>query len=218
MNGLSDSLSIGILITLVFGALFFYLYSRQLQNEKRTGLIERMLLDLKMSAENLWSNLSVVPAPTQSNGGIREEREDREEIVDKIKPVSEPFPLESEDVDEEDLAAAAAAVTEPAEEQNLVEMLAATMAPTAEQPVARLGGSTSAADPPVQANYSSMTLKELKQAAKQRGLVHSHNAGKREITDLLQKADSGKTVETPAAGSLLGADTADLVTDFEPSS
>lgn len=220
MNGLSDSLSIGILITLVFGALFFYLYNRQLQNEKRTGLIERMLIDLKMSSENLWSNITAPAAPTLSNGGLVERTE--EESVDNVQPVSEPFPLESEDLDsaEEDLAAAAAAVTTSAapadtttaaEERKLIELLASS-------PV------SSSSLPKPQANYSSMTLKELKQIAKQRGLSHPHNAGKREITDLLLKADSGKseptaTVTEPVAGSLLSgvstdAATADLVTDF----
>lgn len=222
MNGLSDSLSIGILITLVFGALFFYLYSRQLQTEKRTGLIEQMLMDLKMSSENLWSNLSTVPAPTESNGGFAAAA-DVEEFVENIKPVSEPIPLESDDVDaaEEDYAATlASAIPEAAvapadsEERKLTEILAAA-------PVV----------PKTQANYSSMTLKELKQLAKQRGLTHSHNAGKREITDLLQKSDAGKPTAAapapvatpePVAGTFLGTmiGSADVLapTDFETSS
>ena len=224
MNGLSDSLSIGILITLVFGALFFYLYSRQLQTEKRTGLIEQMLMDLKMSSENLWSNLSTVPAPTESNGGFAAAGGE-EEFVENIKPVSEPTPLESDDVDaaEEDYASALASATIPTaastsadlEERKLTEILAAA-------PVA--------ATSKTQANYSSMTLKELKQLAKQRGLTHSHNAGKREITDLLQKSDAGKPAATPpvaatlepVAGTLLGTmiGSADILTptDFETSS
>ena len=42
MNGLSDSVTIGIVLALVFGALFFYIYSRVTQNEKRVSLIENM--------------------------------------------------------------------------------------------------------------------------------------------------------------------------------
>ena len=51
MAGLSDSLTVAILLTLVFGAITFYLYSRMGQNEKRLGLLENLLLTLKMSTE-----------------------------------------------------------------------------------------------------------------------------------------------------------------------
>lgn len=51
--GLSESASIGILLLLIFGAVSFYLYSRINYTEKRMGLMENMLLDIKMGLESM---------------------------------------------------------------------------------------------------------------------------------------------------------------------
>ena len=51
MSLLSESLTIGLLLTLVFGALFFYLYSRVTYAEKRVSLMENILIDIKMKEE-----------------------------------------------------------------------------------------------------------------------------------------------------------------------
>ena len=57
MNVLSESLTIGLLLTLVFGALFFYVYSRVSYVEKRVGLIENILIDIKMNQEQQPMNI-----------------------------------------------------------------------------------------------------------------------------------------------------------------
>ena len=84
MAGLSDSITIGILLLLIFGAVSFYLYSRMSQTEKRLGLLENLLLTLKLSTE------ASLMGP------------------DSVEPISSPAPLNPEDVDdvhEEDYAA-----------------------------------------------------------------------------------------------------------------
>ena len=78
MAGLSDSLTIGILLILVFGAVAFYLYSRLTQTDKRLSLMENVLLTLKMSTE------ASMMGP------------------DSVEPVSMPSPLQADDVDEVD--------------------------------------------------------------------------------------------------------------------
>ena len=50
---LSESITVAILLTLVFGAVCFYLYTRVSYNEKRVMLIESILLDIKMNMENM---------------------------------------------------------------------------------------------------------------------------------------------------------------------
>ena len=73
---LGDSLTVGIVLALVFGAVCFYLYSRMSQNEKRVGLLENLLLSLKMSTEaSLFG-------------------------PDMVEPTSSPAPLTSTDVEE----------------------------------------------------------------------------------------------------------------------
>lgn len=65
--GLSESATIGILLLLVFGAVSFYLYSRINYTEKRMGLIENMLLDLKLGLESITAEEPhFVPEPVGS--------------------------------------------------------------------------------------------------------------------------------------------------------
>lgn len=202
MNGLSDALTIGIVITLVFGALFFYLYSRLSQNEKRVSLIENILLDLKMSADAGWGVHGTGP----------ESGEEESMTVDQVKPVSAPEPLASDDVDTTD-------------ENMYKDILAQTNAPdvnlasgTSIDEVKSFDLSPSKSSSPkasvqvtkVQPNYESMSNKELKSLAKQRGINVPSAAGKKEIIAALRKADGGAPTPAPnapvavEAGSFLG--------------
>jgi len=49
---MNDSIIIGSVIVLVFGALCYYLYSRLLYSEKRVNVMENILLDLKTASES----------------------------------------------------------------------------------------------------------------------------------------------------------------------
>jgi len=51
MSYLSDTLTIGVLLVLLFGAISLYLYTRIQQAEQKIHLLESILLDLKMSTE-----------------------------------------------------------------------------------------------------------------------------------------------------------------------
>ena len=170
---LGDSLTVGIVLALVFGAVCFYLYSRMSQNEKRVGLLENLLLSLKMSTEaSLFG-------------------------PDMVEPTSSPAPLSSTDVEE---------VTE----ENYAEMLkglgspaAAAAAAPAPAPVAASAAAAveeSVSDEKaaeellrsldtrkMDANYESMSLKELQALAKQRGLAGSGQMRKRELIDALKR-------------------------------
>ena len=84
MNTLSDALTIGMVLALVFGALCFYLYSRITQLEKRVGLTENILLDLKMATENTLMSMSQQEAPEQYH---------------RVEPISDPTPIEKEEVE-----------------------------------------------------------------------------------------------------------------------
>ena len=165
MSGLSDSLTVAILLTIVFGAVTFYLYSRMGQTEKRLGLLENLLLTLKMSTE------ASLMGP------------------DSVEPVSSPQPLNPEDVDDVDeekyaevlknavgveevtpVSSPKAAEEEEADAEELLRSIEVT--PTAKK---------------MDVNYESMSLKELKSLAKERG-VSSVPTTKREVIDVLKKA------------------------------
>lgn len=170
---LGDSLTVGIVLALVFGAVCFYLYSRMSQNEKRVGLLENLLLSLKMSTEaSLFG-------------------------PDMVEPTSSPAPLSSTDVEE---------VTE----ENYADMLKGlgsteVKTPSAPAPALAPASAPSGAEESVSdekaaeellrsldtrkmdANYESMSLKELQALAKQRGVVGGGQLRKRELIDTLKR-------------------------------
>jgi hypothetical protein len=159
MSGLGDSLTIGILLTLVFGAVCFYLYSRLSQTEKRVSLLENLLLSLKMSTE------ASLMGP------------------ESVEPVSSPAPLESEDVDEveysemlKDIPSGASATPTPN----------ATPADEEDEAAAASLLRSVAVERKVDANYESMSLKELQSLARQRGVTGVPQR-KRDLIDALKK-------------------------------
>lgn len=181
MNGLSDSVTIGIVLALVFGALFFYIYSRVTQNEKRVSLIENMLIDLKMTLEGGWSHGM---AHIQEDSG---EETLEANVINHIEPVSPPEPLDKEDVDEEDM---------------YKEILAQGSQEDTEVKAEKTGPVQTTK---VQPNYESMSTKELKSLAKTRNLSVPSAAGKKELIATLRKADSSSSPSVIEGGTFLGA-------------
>ena len=170
MAGLSDSLTIGILLILVFGAAAFYLYSRLTQTDKRLSLMENVLLTLKMSTE------ASMMGP------------------DSVEPVSMPSPLQADDVDEVDEeqyaemlkhasvgSSASASASEEAAAEELLRSIPTPSASAVEE------GTVTARK--MDANYESLSLKELQALAKTRGLSAGAKATKkRELIDFLKRA------------------------------
>jgi len=165
MAGLSDSLTIGTLLFLVFGAICFYLYSRLGQTEKRLGLLENLLLTLKMSTE------ASMLGP------------------DLIEALSNPSPLQASDVDgveEEEYAHLLKTVSSSASAATPAKDL------SEEAEAEQLLRSMSVDKDSVNVNYESMTLKELRALASERGLP-STLTKKKEIIDALKRGSSSSS-------------------------
>lgn len=162
MAGLSDSITIGILLLLIFGAVSFYLYSRMSQTEKRLGLLENLLLTLKLSTE------ASLMGP------------------DSVEPISSPAPLNPEDVDdvhEEDYAAMLKASSPSASPNHATSASPVKSEEADAEEVLRsmhLEKKTS-----VDVNYESMSAKELKALVKERNLAGAPEK-KREIIAFLK--------------------------------
>jgi hypothetical protein len=168
-SGFTESLTIGITLTLVFGAVCFYLYSRLVQNEKRVSLIESILLDVKMSMEMV----------DQSRG---DHAHDDEMAVEQIQAVSAPEPLSQTDVDssEEELYKD---VLQQAERQPEIKAFeVAESKPTSKMDPVQVTK--------VSPTYESMSVKELKDLAKKRNLKVPSGAGRKELTEALRKAEA----------------------------
>jgi len=160
MSTLSDSLTVGILLALVFGALGFYLYSRLSQNEKRVSLLENLLLSLKMSTEASLSG------------------------PDSVEPVSSPAPLQEDDVDTVDEEKYADLLKDLPSAP--VPPVTVKEAVSEENEATELLRAMSLAEPrKMDGNYESMSAKELQALVKQRGLT-APSQRKKDLIDTLK--------------------------------
>jgi len=164
---LNDTVTVAILLIMVFGSTTFYLYTRLVQNEKRVALLENLLLSLKMSTE-----ASFMGADMFRSG------------PDSVQPVSSPSPLKEDDVDVID-------------EEKYAEMLKDIPSDGLAAPAASASAAASAAanlGKSVDVNYEAMTLKELQATGRQNG-VAVHGLKKKEIIDSLKKKLGGEELE-----------------------
>ena len=173
MATLSDTLTMGIVLAVVLGSLFFYLYTRLLQVEKRISLTENILLDLKMATENTLMMMG--PTPLQHGGHMFSEQEDQTEHVEAV---SEAQPLQEQEVEE---------IKEEDFYKSVLQN--APVEPT-----------VPAASTKMEANYEALTKKELQEALKQRGITLPKGAGRKEMIDVLKKntASMAATAPVPA--------------------
>lgn len=173
MNGLTDSLTVGLVLALVFGALVFYLYTRIGQIEKRVSLTENILLDLKMATEN---TLMAMAPPSHMH--VHE--------VERVEAVSAPQPVEKDEVEE---------VNEEEYYKTVMEQAAKTTdAPVEHESVQGLK---------MEVNYESMTLKELKEEAKRKGVKVGANAHKKDLVDALKRQGQVSVLEPVPGDSAL---------------
>ena len=181
MNGLSDALTIGLVLALVFGALFFYIYTRLGQVEKRVSLTENILLDLKIATENTIMSMSAPPegSPASASASHHEEQL-RHELQQEH---------EQQQQNEE----------QAPDEEFYKQVLQQAVVVPSDAPTATLDESQVSTK--VDVNYESMTLKELKALAKQRSVNVPASAHKKDVIDLLKRQNQSSVLE-PGAGTL----------------
>jgi len=80
---INESLTIGLLLAVVFGGVCFYLYTRVVYTEKRISLMENILLDIKMSQEQKPLHI-LPPIPNElsfEDTLVQEEVRENNEVV-----------------------------------------------------------------------------------------------------------------------------------------
>jgi len=176
MAGLNDTLTLGLILVLLFGAASLYLYTRIQQCEQKLNLVESILLDIKMSAElqgypeppHFIKHVEVVPPSTKASPFVSmDEQELYQGALDEALDVAE-------DVEE---------ITE----------VAPTASTAPEDQLQSLPQSK------VTTNFESMTLAELKGIAKQRGLSGISSMKRSQLLEAL------KPKGVPADGGILSA-------------
>ena len=87
---MNDALMVGVVLTLVFGAVIFFLYNRLSMTERKMGLIEGVLTDLKIMMDS---------APFATGSGP-DRMEFFEPSPDYLNAISGPIPLQKDEVEE----------------------------------------------------------------------------------------------------------------------
>ena len=194
---MNDALMIGIVLTLVFGAIIFYLYNRLSMTERKMGLVEGVLTDLKIM-------MDAAPFSTEHNHIDRPSMQEFEPTPEYLNAISGPFPLKEEEVEEV-----------VSEEEYKQAMEQATPMSPSETPykslqIDELGGVPVTATNAISVtklspDLDSMTLKELQTLAKQKGLSLAAGTRRKAIIDMLKSSDaSGNIVQGTLLSEMSG--------------
>lgn len=170
----TDATVVGITLLMLLGAVGYYLYHRIDMLERKIGLMENILLDLKVATEQTL--LASSEPPERDSGprqGLYAELSESSEHQHQFKPPTprgeeETFPVSNEGAREVFLDATPRGSRTPPQSVQV------------------------SREPTVSVNYESMTYKELTALAKQRGLSGLRNASKAQVIDALRRHDNGE--------------------------
>ena len=199
MSSLSDTLTIGVVLVLLFGSIALYLYTRIQQAEQKVNLLESILLDVKMSAE--IKSYSDLPADT-------EERTPPAGPVSHIEPIHSTGPTEEytmlDDLEKDQQEALVEDSVylrmEDTEGQTDIEELTSDKPST--ELVEELTSDSLASDSsdlllhaaPLEIPYESMTLKDLQTLAKSRHITGVSTMKKGALVDALKASQQDALV------------------------
>ena len=224
MNPVGDAFTVGIVLLLLIGAVAFYLYTRLTQVEKRMGLLENILLDLKVATENSFMGFPGMGMGKGHDSGAaanndhmdEEEAELLSEYVPKL-PTShlggaiEADELETDDTDiyERALEKALDGGEEVADHGEVADIEVADESSTKSVDISRGAGSSSISSKPevhvnkLEPNYSTLAVKELRSLAQNHGIAGVGRMSRKELIDALSKKDSGvvEGIESSAASA-----------------
>ena len=192
MSSLSDTLTIGVVLVLLFGSIALYLYTRIQQAEQKVNLLESILLDVKMSAEiksysDLPADTEERPSPTEAVGPIVSSDSTEYTMLDDLeKEQSTPDVEDSVYLQMEDN-----------EGQTEVEELTSDKLVAEELTSDSLASDSSdlllhAA--PLEISYENMTLKDLQTLAKSRHITGVSTMKKSALVDALKASQADSLV------------------------
>lgn len=220
MTSLSDTLTVGLVLVLLFGSIALYLYTRIQQAEQKISLLESILLDLKMSTE--IKSYTELPAATSiprsvsstehsggeyapfnedngDNNNTAEYHYGEDAVSDTAENVKSASPAQSVSHSEEDDAA-----------DNEVDQYKSVVAEAVKEGNESLPNASK-----VSVNYEAMTLKELQNLAKSRGITGAGSMKKGATIEALKTSDRSSTVE-PGSSTLGGAGSSSFLETSSP--
>lgn len=180
MTTLNETLTLGLVLVLLFGSICLYLYTRIQQNEQKLNLVENILLDLKIANEiKAYPDLPAAAAPVAPATYKPMDGSD----VEAATGIEEAAPVELEAVVEDSSAA-----TLPFEDSSSgeVEMVSTGPSEAAAVPATK-----------VTPNYTALTMSELKALAKQRGVSGANSMRRQQLIEVLNTSDRSSSTAEP---------------------
>ncbi len=203
MTSLSDTLTVGLVLVLLFGSIALYLYTRIQQAEQKISLLESILLDLKMSSE--IKSYSELPAENiiQKTGGFSTEQNDM-----SYTPFNEDDENDNND-DDEVYPGAVVGSSSPLKSGSPAPSVSGSVNDTSDNEVTEYKSIIADAvksdsevkenASKVSANYEAMTLKELQTLAKTRGISGAGSMKKGAIIEALKTSDRSSGAVQPGS-------------------
>lgn len=209
MTSLSDILTVGLVLVLLFGSIALYLYTRIQQAEQKISLLESILLDLKMSAE--IKSYTELPAATS----VPRATSSTEHSGGDYAPFDED---DGNDADnnasntnnEKDSAVESVSQSEENDAADEVDQYKSVVAEAVKEENESLPNSSK-----VSVNYEAMTLKELQNLAKSRGITGAGSMKKGATIEALKTSDRSSTVE-PGSSTLGGTGSSSFLETSSP--
>ena len=185
MTYLSDTLTVGLVLILLFGSIALYLYTRIQQAEQKISLLESILLDLKMSAEiKTYTELpadEVINSKPSSYTPYHEEEHTLDNVI--IEQSKQDQVQDHLSEDEPFVPSISILMPVSEETQNDVEQYKTVVAEAINESL----------------SYDSMSLKELQSLAKSRGILAS-SMKKMSIIEALKTSDRSQNVKPGSSG------------------
>lgn len=172
MAALSDAVVIGIVLTLVFSAAIYYMFTLFQQLEGKVSVLNNIIFDLKKANEAsmmMFDNqMNFSPEPFMMGGSAAANSENMEHDVSSLD--------ESHNV---------------AEFEPKIEVVKKDYIQTVNEPVIDI--EEFAAPTAVEVNYESMTYKELQAEGKRKHIKGASKMTKADLIDSLKKHDAGSS-------------------------
>lgn len=189
MAVLSDAVVIGTVLGLVFAAVCYYIYTRVIQSERKMGLMENILLDLKVTMEqSVMQQITSAPLPTE-----QEESATQHEESSQFREIHLESPRTPRGSSSFSQAQHTPVVMErhgqDLEEQHesISSEESERFVPSIPSPSQNLQTSSS-----VSVNYEAMTYKELIVEGRKRHVVGYSHMTKAALCDALRRQDNGE--------------------------
>ena len=186
MTSLSDTLTVGFVLVLLFGSIALYLYTCIQQSEQKISLLESILLDLKMSAEfKSYTELPAEHEVVHVKAPVVAAKDDTEPQHNAYVSFDDAAEEEenSATIEVEDLAP----LSQPSPKKEQVEPLAeSSVLDIVEESVS---------------NYETMSLKELQSLALTRGITGAKSMKKGPLQEALRTSDRVRPGSDVVAGS-----------------